>query len=307
MRNQKPAYAAAIGANFIFGSSFASIKFLTPGYLPPLALNGVRVLTSIVLFWLLYLFFKPKVALDRKDLPRFLACAITGIAINQVFFVKGLSLTSAIHSSLLSLATPIFITIVAAIVLKEGFTRFKALGLLSGVSGATLLVLSKDLSQTGTQVWLGDLLILINAISYAVYLVLVRPLMEKYAPIQVLRWVFTFGAFFILPLAWTDLGQTDWTRFDAVEWTALAWVAVGATFGAYLLTVYSVSLIGSAQYGAFIYTQPVFAAIVAMLFAGETYSWTKALAAGLIFMGVWLVNKKQAATDRAPILVAEKK
>lgn len=306
MNTNQRGYVAAIGANFIFGSSFASIKFLTPGFLPPLALNGVRVLTSIALFWLLYLFFKPKVALDRKDLPRFLGCAITGIAINQVFFVKGLSLTSAIHSSLLSLATPLFITLVAALVLKEGFTRYKLLGLLSGISGAAILVFSKDLSQTGQQVWLGDLLILINAISYAVYLVLVRPLMEKYAPIQVLRWVFTLGTLFILPLAWTDLFATQWSAFSQKEWTALVWVALGATFGAYLLTVYSVSLIGSARYGAFIYTQPVFAAIVAMLFAGESYSWTKAGAAALIFMGVWLVNRKSSTLHPAPVLADEK-
>jgi drug/metabolite transporter (DMT)-like permease len=293
MNQSYKAYTAALIANLIFGSSYAAVKFITPGYIHPFALNFVRVAVTLSLFWILFLFKPGKVKFDRKDLPRFLICALTGIVINQLFFIKGVSLTTVIHSSLLSLGSPIFITIIAAWLLKEGFTVLKGIGLACGVGGASILILMKDQSGTASNMVLGDILVLINAISYAFYLVLVRPLMAKYSGIQVLRWIFTLGAIGILPVGIPYMISTSWVSFDFQHWMVLAYVAIFSTFVAYLLTVQSIQMIGSSATGAFIYTQPVFAAIFAMLFTGEYFTFYKLVAALLIFTGVYLVNRKK--------------
>lgn len=226
-------------------------------------------------------------------MPRFLLCGLTGVVINQLFFIKGVSLTTPIHSALLSLATPIFITIIAAWLLREGFTLLKFFGLLLGIGGAAILVLMKDSTHTGSNMFLGDIMVLVNAISYAFYLVLVRPLMKKYSGIQVLRWIFTLGALVILPFGMQQFLHTNWGVFDFSQWMALAFVAIGATFLAYLLNVYGINLLGASATGAYIYTQPVFAAIVAIVFTGEHFSIVKLMAAILIFTGVYLVNFKR--------------
>ena len=209
-------------------------------------------------------------------------------------FVKGLSLTSAIHSSLLSLATPIFITIIALWLIKEKFSINKFFGLALGIGGASLLVLVKDVQSSNSSSLLGDMFVLINAVSYAFYMVIVRPLMEKYNALHVLRWVFTFGALFILPIALPDFIATDWSVFGIAQWTALAFVVLFVTFLSYLFTVYGLQELGPSVTGAYIYTQPVFATIIAMVFAGEHFTIIKALAAVLIFAGVYLVNRKKA-------------
>lgn len=296
MQIKTKAYLAVIGANFIFGSSYAIVKYITPSVIHPFGLNFVRVAVSIVLFWTLFLFKPGKKTIDKKDIPRFILCGITGIVINQLFFIKGLSLTTAIHSSLLSLATPIFITIIAALVLKEGFTTLKAIGLAFGIGGASLLIMMKDNTIVGSDMLLGDIMVLINAISYAFYLVMVRPLMEKYSGIQVLRWAFTIGAIGILPFGLPHFLSTNWSAFSFSQFVALGYVAIATTFLAYLLTVYSISTIGSSATGAFIYTQPLFAAVIATLFAGEHFNLIKAMAALLIFTGVYLVNYKKVTT-----------
>lgn len=293
MNQSYKAYTAALVANLIFGSSYAAVKFITPGYIHPFALNFVRVAVTLSLFWILFLFKPGKVKFDRKDLPRFLICALTGIVINQLFFIKGVSLTTVIHSSLLSLGSPIFITIIAAWLLKEGFTLLKAIGLTCGVGGASILILMKDQTGSASNMVLGDILVLINAISYAFYLVLVRPLMAKYSGIQVLRWIFTLGAIGILPVGLPYMLSTSWASFDFTHWVVLGYVAIFSTFVAYLLTVQSIQLIGSSATGAFIYTQPVFAAIFAMIFTGEYFTLYKLVAAILIFTGVYLVNAKK--------------
>jgi len=288
--NNSKAYAAAIGANFIFGSSYAVVKFLTPQFMHPFALNMSRIFVAVSLFWILNFIQPAKIKLDKKDVPRFLICALTGIVINQIFFIKGLSLTSTIHTSLLSLATPIFITIIAALVLKEKFTLLKAIGLSLGIGGASLLIMMKDHQHTGANILLGDVFVLVNAISYAFYLVLVRPLMQKYSPVQVLRWVFTFGSLGILPFGLPQFITTDWSQFHTTHFIALGYVTVFTTFFAYLFTVYSISTIGPSATGVFTYTQPVFATVIAIVFMNEKLDLIKIVAAVLIFSGVYLAN-----------------
>jgi drug/metabolite transporter (DMT)-like permease len=292
-RNTK-AHTAVLTANFIFGANYALVKYITPGFLHPFALNVVRILVSLSLFWILFLIKPAKVKIQRKHIPRFLLCALTGVVINQIFFITGVSLTTPIHSALLSLATPIFITLIAAWLLREGFTLLKFFGLLLGIGGAAILVLLKDSSHTGNNILLGDLMVLINAVSYAFYLVLVRPLMQTYTGIQVLRWIFTFGALVILPFGMSRFLATDWQAFHFSQWISLGFVAVGATFLAYLLNVYGISVIGASSTGAYIYTQPVFAAVIAIIFAGEHFSIVKLVATILIFTGVYLANFRYA-------------
>ena len=293
MNSKTKAHIAVLIANLIFGAGYAVIKTITPSYLAPFSLNVVRVVVSLILFWSLLLFKPSRASIDKKDIPLFILCGITGVAINQIMFVKGLSLTSAIHSSLLSLATPIFITIIALWLIKENFSINKFFGLALGIGGATLLVLAKDVQSSNSSSLIGDMFVLINAVSYAFYMVIVRPLMEKYNALHVLRWVFTFGAIFILPIALPDFIATDWSVFGIAQWTALAFVVLFVTFLSYLFTVYGLQELGPSVTGAYIYTQPVFATIIAMVFAGEHFTMIKALAAVLIFSGVYLVNRKK--------------
>jgi drug/metabolite transporter (DMT)-like permease len=290
MNKNTQAHAAVLGANIIFAANYSIVKFITPGYMQPFAINFVRVASSIILFWILWLLKPGPWGIQRKDIPRFIACGITGVLINQIFFIKGLSLTTSIHSSLLSLCTPIFIILIAAWLIKESLNWLKMIGLALGVLGALLLILIKDNNHTGSNVLLGDILVIINAISYAFYLVMVRPLMVNYSAIHVIRWVFTIGGIIMLPISASEFLATNWNSFEFNQWAALFFIAIGATFLAYLFNVYGIGKLGASSTGAYIYTQPVFAAIIAMIFAGEHFSWVKGLAAILIFSGVYLAN-----------------
>jgi len=296
MNKNTQAHLAVLGANIIFGANYSIVKFITAGYMHPFAINFVRVASSILLFWFLWLLKPGAIGIQRKHIPRFIACGITGVLINQVFFIKGLSLTTSIHSSLLSLCTPIFITLIAAWLIKESLNWLKIMGLALGVGGALLLILLKDNNHTGSNILLGDTFVIINAISYAFYLVMVRPLMVNYSAIHVIRWVFTIGGILMLPISTPEFLATNWNNFHFEQWAALGFVAIGATFFAYLFNVYGISNLGPSATGAYIYTQPVFAAIIAVIFAGEHFTLIKGLASLLIFSGVYLANfKKESA------------
>ncbi len=292
MTIKSKAHIAVISANLLFGINYSMVKMLSPVLMTSFALNLARLAGSVPLFWLLYLLRPSKPGIAKQDIPRFILCAFCGVAINQILFIKGLSLTSTIHGSLLALGTPIFITAAATWLLKERLTLNKLLGLLLGVGGATILIRSRTGHQQGSKVLLGDILIVINSISYAFYFVWVRPLMEKYSAVHVLRWVFTIGAFIVMPVGIFDLTHTDFSVFPPMGWIALFFVVFGATFISYLFNMYGLRHLGPGITGSYIYTQPLFASLIGILFLSEHFGIPQLLAALLTIAGVLLVNRK---------------
>jgi drug/metabolite transporter (DMT)-like permease len=287
-----PAHLGLLGTNLFFAVNLSAVKYLTAGnYMQPFGMNVIRVGVSVILFWLLYLIYPSAQKIERKDTGRFLLCALTGIAINQMLFLKGLSLTYSIHAVLLMLTTPILITIIAAWILRERLNIYKAAGLALGVSGAVVLISARQSSGTGENVLLGDMLVIINAVSYTVYFILVKPLMLKYNPVQVIRLVFTYGLLMVLPFGWNEFISIEWRHFGTIEYTCIGLITICGTFLAYLFNVYGIKVLGASVAGAYIYIQPVFATIIAMIFLKENLEAYKVLAAILIFTGVFLCNK----------------
>jgi drug/metabolite transporter (DMT)-like permease len=287
------AHIALIFTNIFFAINLSAVKHLTNNNLvQAFGLNVVRIGFSVTLFWILYLIRPVNIKIDKADRMRLFLCALFGIAINQLMFIKGLSLTYSIHAALLLLITPILIVIIAAWVLKERLGFLKLAGLALGILGALVLILAKDNAGNADHVLLGDIFIIINAISYTIYFILVKPLMLKYNAIVILRWVFTIGLLLVLPFGWLEFIHIPWEKYTAVDFTAMALIVVTGTFLAYLFNLYGIKILGASIAGFYIYTQPVFAALIAVLFLHESLAMYKIIAAALIFTGVYLANKQ---------------
>ncbi|MEI7472580.1 MAG: DMT family transporter [Chitinophagaceae bacterium] len=292
MNKRTEAHLALLFTNLFFAINLSAVKFLTNhAFIQPFGLNLIRVGVSVILFWILFLFKPGEAGIKKKDIGAFVLCAITGVAINQLLFVKGLSMTYPIHASLLMLTTPLFITFIAAWLLKETPSLPKFIGLGLGITGALLLILNKGVDAKGQDVLLGNIFIITNAISYSFYFVLVKPLMQRYHPIHIIRWIFTLGFFMVLPFGWQEFTDIAWQQLNVLAYGNLAMIVIGGTFLAYLFNAYGIKVLGSATAGTYIYTQPVMAAIIAMLFLGEQLSFYKVVAAILIFAGLLISNK----------------
>jgi len=289
------AIAAVLAANFFFGTSVIAVKQVSPSLIHPMALTGIRIFCAGSLFWLLYLTHPVATGITKKDYVRLFFCAIAGIAINQSFSITGMSLTSPIHASLLILTTPITITILAAIFLKEKLTVFKIAGLLLGIAGGSILVFSRNTqTPSGSDEMLGDLFVIGGALGYSTYVILIKPLMSKYQPMHILQWVFFMGGWVIIPLAWPQLLNASWSAFTPLHWFCIAYVVLGGTFLAYLFMNYAIRILGAATTGSFIFSQPFFGATAAILILHEPITTPKILAAVCIIGGVLLANYKKA-------------
>lgn len=293
MNKKQLAHLVLLFTNLFFAINLSAVKHLTNAHLAgPFGINVVRVGVSVILLWSLFLFKPVNINIKKDDRGRLVLCAVTGIAINQLLFLKGLSLTYSIHASLLMLTTPILIVFIAAWLLKEKMGFLKIAGLALGIAGAMILILAKDNTGTGNNILFGDILIIINAISYTIFFILVKPLMLKYNPVVIIRWMFTIGLFMILPFGWLEFIQIPWEKYAMLDFTSMALVTITGTFFAYLFNVYGIKILGSAAAGFYIYTQPVFATLIAMLFLKEELTLYKIAAAFFIFSGVYLVNKQ---------------
>lgn len=294
MTEKRKAIIAVLLGNFFFGTSVIAVKQISPALMHPLSLTAVRIAITTILFWLMFLKNPVKTGIIRNDYGRLFLCAMAGITMNQSFAIAGMAYTSPIHAALLILATPIAITFLAAFFLKESLTLLKILGLSLGIAGGILLVFSRDLSaKAGDDQTLGDMFVLMGSMSYATYVISIKPLMMKYKANHILQWVFLFGGLVSIPIGWPHLQKISWSSFDALSWFCLIYVVFGATFFAYRLMNYSINKLGAAVTGSFIYTQPFFTTVASMFFLHETLSLTKISAALLIMGGVFMANYKR--------------
>lgn len=293
LTSQLKAHFGLLATNLFFAANYSIIKFFTSENIAgPLGINIIRVTVSAVLFWILFLFKKPQRLIEKKDFIPLILCSITAIALNQLLFIKGLSLTFPIHAALLTLITPILITIIGAHFLNEKITSTKVIGLFLGILGAGLLITQRQAKSVGNAALWGDLLVLFSGVAYTFYFILVKPLMSKYSAIQVIRWLFTFGFFLTVPVSLKEFSAIDWPAFTANHWLLMFLIVVPGTFFAYVFNVYGIQKLSASKAGAYIYSQPVFAVIIAMVFLKEKLSWYKVMAAALIFAGVYLSGKK---------------
>lgn len=295
MNEQIKAHLALLGANLFYGAGFTVAKIVMPSLIQPKGFILIRVAVVTILFWLSYVGGKNfRTKIDRKDWRTLILCAIFGVATNQLLFFQGLNLTSPIHASLMMLSTPILVSLFAVYALHEKLSINKIIGLILGVSGAVILVLMGGKDKVATNALLGDVFVLMNATSYAIYLVIAKPLMTKYRPIIVIRWIFLLGLLVVFPFGISEFTEINWHMFSFKEYAAVAFIVICCTFFTYLWNIYALRILSPATAGAYIYLQPVFAALIAVFFYFEHLSWTKVIASIFIFAGVYFVSKRKA-------------
>ena len=257
---------ALLLVNLIYGASHVLAKGVMPVFLSPTVFILFRVIGAVILFWMLIPFVK-RVKLLSSDLLRLAACGLFGVTINQLLFFHGLNASSPMNAGIIMALNPIMVAVLSFFWLKERLTLTQWIGISIGAFGAIALT---TYGTKTMQAQLGDLFLLGNSLSYAVYLLLVKPLMQKYPPLVVITWVFTFGSFFLLafPPLYGDLTQTNLQAIPWFIWVKIIYVVVGVTFLTYLLTVVGLKHVSSTVASAFIYVQPIFVIAFSYLFVG---------------------------------------
>ncbi|MGB1003310.1 MAG: DMT family transporter [Salibacteraceae bacterium] len=290
------AHLAVFGANLIYGINYTVAKDVMPEFLTPNGFILVRVLGAVLMFWALSIGLRIHESIDKKDWLRLGLAGLFGVAINQLFFFQGLSLTTPINAAIIMTINPVMVLIIAAIILRNKITLTKTSGIALGLSGAVLLTVYKEgqwvIPNFSGDTALGDLLVLVNATSYAIYLVVVKPLMTRYKPITVVKWVFAFGLLYVLPFGLPEVINFNWSEFPGYIYGEIAFVVIGTTFFAYLFNMYGLKNLSPSVVSIYIYLQPFLATLFALAWGSDSLTLSQILSASLVFGGVYLVSKK---------------
>lgn len=297
-KNNYKAHLALLGANIIYGINHIVAKGIMPNKIGPSAFIFLRILGAGLLFWIIKSFIKEKI--HKKDFKLLAISGLLGVAINQLLFFHGLNLTSPIDASIIITAVPVMVLIFGVFILKEKLTSYKIAGIIIGGIGAVLLIAYGSKSG-GTSSILGNIYIFLNAISYALYLVLIKPLMKKYKPLTVISWVFLFGFLFMLPFGLPDVIKTNFYAFTLNTYLTVAFVVIGTTFLTYLLNIYALTKVSPSVNGSYIYLQPVISFLMVSFYAyilgyneyARDINLIKILSCFMVIIGVSLISKKE--------------
>ncbi|MEL7124019.1 MAG: DMT family transporter [Bacteroidota bacterium] len=284
------AHLALFGVALIYSGNYIIAKeVMSSNVLRPLAFIVIRVVCGASLFWIFdRVFIREKV--EAKDYKLLILSGLFGIALNQMFFFSGLNLTTPINASLIMTTTPILVLVASSILLNEKVTGRKLLGIGVGALGAIIIIAYGRTISFNSDGFVGDLLIFANASSFGIFLVISKPLMYKYHPITVTKWIFTFAIVFVMPFGYKQFVTTDWSAFSTLAWLGVAYVVIGTTFLAYLLNTYALSLVPPTIVSIYIYLQPFLTTTLSLALGLETINVFKILAGSLIFLGVYLVS-----------------
>ena len=298
------AHIALFAVNMLYGASHILAKGVMPSYLTPSVFILFRVFGAAILFWLI-LSVSRNFKIERKDWIRLVGCGLFGVTVNQLFFFHGLNLSSSVNSGIIMAFNPIMVVILSGFALKEKITPIRLTGILIGAAGAVLLTLTGE--KTVSETSLGDLYLLVNSFSYAIYLVLAKPLMKKYSPLLVITWVFTIGLgfLFLYPPVLAEFSTTNFTSIPFDIWVKIAYVVVGVTFLTYLLTMFGLKHLSPSISSSYIYIQPIMVIGFAYLFlyAGIADDYTSSITLQkiiymlLIFLGVYLSGKSSSKSN----------
>ena len=292
-------HLAILTTNFIFGLNTPIAKTIVPEWISPYALTLVRMTFATLIFWIVGLFVK-KEQVKTRDLITIFFGALFGLVGAQLSFANALLYTSPVNISIIAAMTPVAVMLLAALVLKEPITLKKAAGVLIGASGALLIILhSTAINSSKEGNLIGNLLCVVNVITYAIYLVITRPVSQRYSPVTLMKWMFLFSALISLPLGAGDLSGakvfSQATNLSVIF--RLMYIVILATGIAYFLVPTALKRIRPTTVSMYNNLQPIVASVVAIIIGQDVLSWDKPVAAGLVFTGVYLVTQSKSKED----------
>lgn len=278
-------HVALLVVQFCFGLFPLFGKIANEGFTPHAVWAWRILFGSASLMLIAAIAQRGKIAIALKDVPLLIVCALTGVAVNQLLFLEGLEHARTSDAGLVMCTIPVFTLVIAAAVRQEKLTWRKSLGIAVAFSGTAWLLALRGDTDGAPQVR-GIILMMLNALSYSVYLIISRPLTRRYPPMVLIAWVFVLSLWTVPIFARDAVLLPEGASEKA--WNSLAYILLFPTTIAYLLNLFALSRVTASTTTVYIYLQPVIAGFAGVLVLKETLEPATLIAAAFIFSGLWL-------------------
>ncbi|CAN5539445.1 DMT family transporter [soil metagenome] len=301
MRRETTAELALLTTVVIWSLNFTAVK-IGLGSFEPLSFSVVRFTIGALATVVLVVWLEGVPRFRRADLPLLLLAAFFGITLNQITFVGALSLTTAVNTSLLVGTIPIWTALVAVLARQERLSRRAWLGILIGMAGVAVIVLGRPGAAIGGGegvaggAIVGEVLAVATAASWAVYSVLIRPLMARYSALQVSAFVMVVGTAALVPFAAPQLARADWSTVPSDAWLALLYAALLSVTLTNILYFTAIRRVGASRAALYTYLEPFLGVLFAVALLAEQVTAVQLLG-GVVVVGAIIF----ARSRRPPI------
>ena len=293
-------HLACFIAYAIFGFNIIVCKDLTSGNLiSPLAIFCLRSIGAGGLFWLISLFM-PKEKIEKKDYIRIFAASMLGFFTCQITFLVGIPYITHMDCSILTAMSPIYTMAIAAIAIKEPISWQKAGGVAISFAGIIYLIVSKTGGSGGPAetTMFGIFMIILNSLSFSMYLGIFKPLISRYSVVTFMKWIFLFAFTVSFPFAGKEVATLDWSAIPKIQMAELAYLIICATFITYFLIPFGQKRIRPTLVSMYSYVQPIIAIVISICVGMDTLTWQKVLAAFMVFGGVIIVSYSRSRGEK---------
>ena len=288
-------HAACFVAYAIFGLNIIICKDLTSSHIiSPMGLFCIRSVCAGSLFWLISLFL-PKEKVDRKDYVRIFIASMLGFFLCQISFLIAIPEVTPMTSSIVSSLSPIYTMFIAAVAIKEPITVKKAGGVLISFVGIMILIFNSMHSAGATENSLrGILLMIVNGLSFALYLGIFKPLISKYSVCTFMKWIFLFSTLVSVPVSAGEIVSLEWSAVPGKLIAELGYLVFFATFISYYLIPFGQQRLRPTLVSMYAYIQPIIATGISICIGMDTLTWQKILSAVMVFAGVIIVSRSKS-------------
>ena len=293
-------HLACFIAYAIFGFNIIVCKDLTSGNLiSPLAIFCLRSIGAGGLFWIISLFM-PKEKIEKKDYIRIFAASMLGFFTCQITFLVGIPYITPMDCSILTAMSPIYTMAIAAIAIKEPISWQKAGGVSISFAGIIYLIVSKTGGSGGPAetTLFGIFMIILNSLSFSMYLGIFKPLISRYSVVTFMKWIFLFAFAVSFPFAGKEVVTLDWSAIPKIQIAELAYLIICATFITYFLIPCAQKRIRPTLVSMYSYVQPIIAIVISICVGMDTLTWQKVLAAFMVFGGVIIVSYSRSRGEK---------
>lgn len=288
-------HAACFVAYAIFGLNIIICKDLTSSHIiSPMGLFSIRSVSAGSLFWLISLFM-PKEKVDRKDYVRIFIASMLGFFLCQISFLIAIPEVTPMTSSIVSSLSPIYTMFIAAVAIKEPITVKKAGGVLISFVGIMILIFNSMHSAGATENSMrGILLMIVNGLSFALYLGIFKPLISKYSVCTFMKWIFLFSTLVSVPVSAGEIVSLEWSTVPGKLIAELGYLVFFATFVSYYLIPFGQQRLRPTLVSMYAYVQPIIATGISICIGMDTLTWQKILSAVMVFAGVIIVSRSKS-------------
>ncbi len=296
------AHLAMLAATLFFGANYWIAKGLMPDHLLPMQIIFLRILGTFIIALIIQLSIKEfrVMRIEKADYPRLILSSLMGVAFNQMMFFTGLNHTTPVDAAIINSANPIIVLVFAAWLLNDRIGASRLTGIFLGLTGALMLILlGNPLTLKGGH-FTGNMFIVANTAAWSLYLVVAKPLMVKYNPLVMMKWMFLIAFLGVFPFTIRQAMDINFSSFDTYTWLSLLYIIVGTTFMAYFLVTYSLKRLSAPVVAYYTYIQPIIVAVIGIIVFSELISWVKAVSGLLVFAGIYFVTRKKKPDPLRP-------